>query len=236
MNEKIQFISTVEGLEEIEECRPKPAKYYMPSWFKDIPAFYEEGATARHCPAFPDFFSNGYILPMWVDCILSYDKDNDTWSWKTASDQFTFDAHNNKQFLDYTKIQFSGVDGQFVFKAVSPWRIVTPPGWSVLQLPLFYHFNKEWSVLPGTIDTDIHSFTNQQILYHGDGKKEIKINRGDPLVLYLPYKRDSILDLDVRYQTEDDRKNFVKNNLEFSSKFIPNGIYREKQRKRDKGN
>lgn len=235
MNQKIQFISTVEGLEEIEECQPKPAKYFFPSWFKDIPSHVDGNATVRHCPSFPDFFSNGYILPMWTDCILRYDKEIDSWSWKTASDKFSFDIHNNQQFLNHTKVQFSGVDGQIVFKAISPWRVITPPGWSVLQLPLFYHFNKEWSVLPGIIDTDIHSFINQQILYHGNNKKEILIKRGQPLVLYLPYYRESSLDLDIRYQTEEDKRDFAKFDLNLASKFTPNGTYRDMQRKRDKG-
>ena len=235
MGEKIEFISIVEGLEDIEECRPKPAKHFVPSWFKDMPGMVDSGATVKHCPSFPDFFSNGYILPMWADIILRYDETTDSWSWNCVSDKFTVDMHNKKQFLEHADVSFNGIKGQFVFKTISPWMIKTPPGWSVLQLPLFYHFNQEWSVLPGIIDTDIHPFINQQVLYHGNNKKEVMIKRGDPFVLYLPFKRDDKLEEEIRYQTEEDRKYLAKTGLYISTKYNPNGLYRGLQRKRDKG-
>ena len=62
MGKKIEFISTVEGLEEIEECRPKPAKHFVPEWFKNIPSFSENIPTVRHCPSFPDFFSKSALF------------------------------------------------------------------------------------------------------------------------------------------------------------------------------
>ena len=234
MGKKIEFISTVEGLEEIEECRPKPAKHFVPEWFKNIPSFSENIPTVRHCPSFPDFFSNGYILPMWTDCKLTYDKDADGWHWNTSSSQFEFSTHNSTQFLNHTQARFNGVDGQFVFKALCPWKINTPPGWSVLQLPLFYHFNQEWSVLPGVIDTDIHSEINQQILYHGNDNKDVRINRGDPLVLYIPYKRKDHLDLEIRFANEKDRKIIAKQSLNILTKYTGSGVYRKIQRQRDK--
>ena len=225
-SDKIQFISTVEGLESIEECLPRPAKHFIPKWFKDIPS--KEIGTVKDCPSFPDYFSQGYILPMWCDSILSY-KD-ETFNWETATNRFSWAYHGNNQFIDYKKPTFNGIDGQFVFKANCPWRIITPPGWSVLQLPLFYHFNQDWSVLPGVIDTDIHSEINQQILYHGDGK-EVTIRCGDPFVLYVPFKRSNKLKHEIRYQTLEEYKKFDKDVLLLNQKFKPNGVYRKMQRK-----
>jgi hypothetical protein len=230
-SDKIQFISTIDGLESIEECLPKPAKHFVPKWFKNIPKDIPQ--SVKICPSFPDYFSQGYIIPMWADVKLRYSKDLDTWSWNTPTPLSSWDTHGNQQFLDHTKASFSGAEGQFVFKANCPWRIITPPGWSVLQLPLFYHFNQEWSVLPGVIDTDIHTDINQQVLYHGNGK-EIQINAGDPFVLYIPFKRSNKLKSVVRYQTEQDIKLFNKQDLMFKSLFSPDGWYRKMQRKRDK--
>jgi len=229
--DKIQFISTVEGLESIEECRPKPAKYFIPKWFKDIPS--ENSMTVKACPSFPDYFSQGYILPMWSDVKLY--SDGDQWKWESTLPVFDWDIHSKDQYLKYTNATFNGSDAQFTFKANCPWRIITPPGWSVLQLPLFYHFNKEWSVMPGIIDTDVYSSINQQVLYHGDGN-EIMINRGDPFVLYIPFKRSNKLKHSIRYQTEKDKENFDIEDTNLSSRFVPKGTYREIQRKRDKNN
>jgi hypothetical protein len=228
-SDKIQFISTYEGLESIDECLPRPAKHFIPKWFKDIPS--ENPMSVKVCPSFPDYFSQGYIIPMWSDVKM---KVTDKFSTvEPSAGRFSFETHPNQQMLDYTKAKFNGIDGQFVFKAICPWRIITPPGWSVLQLPLFYHFNQEWSVLPGVIDTDIHTEINQQILYHGNGK-DVIIKCGDPLVLYIPFKRSDKLKHEIRYQTAEDSKRFNKDKLFLKKSFSPNGTYRKMQRKRDK--
>ena len=230
-SDKIQFISTVEGLESIEECRPKPAKYFIPKWFKDIPN--TEGMSVKVCPSFPDYFSQGYIMPMWCDSRIQ-SKDG-FWNWETSDSRFEWASHGNHQLLDHTDVNFNGVAGNFVFKPNSPWRIITPPGWSVLQLPLFYHFNKEWSILPGIIDTDIYHETNQQVLYHGNGES-VLIKRGDPFVLYIPFKRSDKLKSEIRYKNEKDETILNKSLTAISTKFHPNGLYRSLQRSRDKQN
>ena len=231
-SDKIQFISTVEGLESIEECLPRPAKHFIPQWFKDIPSRVEDAATVKACPSFPDYFSQGYILPMWTDTRLT--KKDEEWAWSTSTDKYSFGVHGDDQFVHYKRPNLNGVDAQFIFKAISPWKIITPLGWSVLQLPLFYHFNQEWSVLPGVIDTDIHHEINQQVLYHGNGK-EVSINCGDPFVLYIPFKRSNKLKYEIRYENKKDKKIFNLQSLNLTKSFVPNGTYRKMQRKRDKG-
>ena len=231
-SEKIEFISMVEGLESVEDCLPKPAKNFIPKWFKDIPNYSNNMTTVKNCPSFPDYFSQGYILPMWSDVDLRSDP-IDGWSWQVPTNYASWSIHGTDQLLSHTDVTFNGVSTQFVFKANCPWRIITPPGWSVLQLPLFYHFNREWSVLPGIIDTDIHSTINQQVLYHGDGNT-ISIKRGDPFVLYIPFKRSNKLKQEIRYQNESDKKIFAKEDYNLGSRNIPNKTYRELQRKRDK--
>ena len=230
-SDKIEFISSVEGLESIEECLPKLAKNFIPQWFKNIPSQTQESITVKHCPSFPDYFSQGYIVPMWCDSKL--ESNGNSWNWKASSEKISWDIHGNNQFLNHADAKFNGIDGQFVFKANCPWRVITPPGWSVLQLPLFYHFNQEWSILPGVIDTDIHHEINQQVLYHGNGK-EIIINRGEPFVLYIPFKRSNKLKHDIRYQTRKDQKMIKDKYYNRTSQFLPTSYYRSLQRKRDK--
>lgn len=242
----IEFISTVPGLEDIEECRPRPAKHFMPKWFKDVPATLTpeqkavKGAisgpgvsTVKICPSFPDYFSLGYILPMWCDVKLFHNPENGEWNWQTSSDTFAWDIHGNPQFLDWVSPEMYGSKASFVFKSGCPWRIKTPPGWSVLQLPLYYHFNEKWSVLPGVIDTDIHHEINQQTLYYGDGM-EVTIERGEPFVLYIPFERKSKLNLEIRTANEEDTRLFKAKDLEIASKFPPSGLYRKWQRLRDR--
>lgn len=236
MKNKIEFISTVRGLDDLEECRPKPAKHFIPQWFKDTPIVVDKNpfspmGSVKACPSFPDFFSQGYIIPMWSESVLHYNKQEGSWVWK--SNLTNWEVHPNSQFIDHVDPYFNGEQGHFVFKADCPWRVITPPGWSVLQLPLFYHFNKNFSVLPGVIDTDIHNEINQQVLYHSK-EETIVIKRGDPFVLYIPFKRKDKLDMSIRYQTEEDKILFEKHAYNYQTKFGIKGIYRQLQRQRDK--
>lgn len=243
---KIEFVCTLPGLEDLEEARPRPAKHFMPKWFKDVPntlpmemkvnpgSISGPGvSTVKICPSFPDYFSMGYVLPMWCDTKLFFNPETEEWNWQTSSEEFSWDVHGKNQFVRWANPNLQGKDAPFVFKASCPWRIITPKGWSVLQLPLFYHFNKDYSVLPGIIDTDIHHEINQQVMYHGDGNG-VQIQQGDPFVLYIPFERGSKLDLEIRAANEKDAKLFRRKDVELSSKFPPNGLYRSWQRKRDK--
>jgi hypothetical protein len=64
--------------------------------------------------------------------------------------------------------------------------------------------------------------------------KEIRINMGDPFVLYIPFKRSNNLKHEVKYQTIKESKKFNKISLIINQSFAPNGTYRKMQRKRDK--
>jgi hypothetical protein len=231
--DNIEFVTLIDGLDQIDECLPKPAKHFIPDWFKNIP--HTVDSTVRSCPSFPDFFSQGYILPMWTDTRISYDSETTNYSWETSMKDTALEVHNNLQFVDHATPYMNGSEGKFIFKAVCPWKIITPPGWSVLQLPLFYHFNEQWSVLPGVLDTDIYHSIHQQILYHGNGET-VEIECGDPLVLYVPFKRSDKVNLQTRSATEEDKKRFELVDLRISSKFTDSGAYRKMQRDRDKSN
>jgi hypothetical protein len=144
---------------------------------------------------------------------------------------FKWTSHPNIQFLNYVNAGIEGRPARFVFKAHNPWRIITPPGYSVLQLPLFYHFNPDITVLPGIIHTDIHHEANLQILYHSDSP-ELFLKRGFPMVQYIPFKRNEKFELSVRDASLVDRSLFSKQINGLLSVF--DGEYRYRQRKQDK--
>ena len=228
----IQFVSTVEGLDLLEDVAPKPAKSYVPDWFKNMP---NHQGSVKQCPALPDFFSQGFVIPMWMDSDLVFD--SETSQWGTGSSPLFQDwtAHGNQQLLDYANAKSATKqNAKFVFKAICPWKIITPPGYSVMQLPLYYDFNSDFSVLPGIIDTDIHHEINQQVLFVSNEKK-ITIKRGDPLAVYIHFKRTKY-EMQTRAADEKDIKKFKSGDLFLSSVFVGNGAYRKMQRQRDKGN
>lgn len=237
MKNKIEFFCNIEGLETIKECMPKPTKNYVPDWFKQIPSSMKN--TVRSCPSFPDFFSQGYVIPMWQDAVIKYSKEKNQYAFQASpvdgkNPETIFSTHGNEQFIDYVTPYTQGVEGSFVFKFHSPWRIITPPGWSIMALPLFYHFNKDFTVLPGVIDTDMCHEINMQILYHGD-EKDIFIPRGTPLAMYIPFKRKEKFELEVRFQNESDKRKMKIMETRATTKFPFSGFYRDWQRERDNG-
>lgn len=235
----IEFFSTVDGLNSIEEVRPQPSRNFIPYWWKELPKGGpgNPAQTARVCPSFPDFFSSGFVVPMWADTTLFHDVNAGLWSWKMGKpmpeNPFSADSHPSAQFTDYVTPLTQGNPGSFVFKFHSPWKLKTPKGYSVLQLPMFYHFNNEFSVLPGVIHTDMHHVINQQVLYHGNGQ-EIFIKRGTPLVQYFPFKRADY-GITTRDATEQDTSVLAEQDLNLISKFLGSGAY-SSYVKRKKGN
>ena len=70
----------------------------------------------------------------------------------------------------------------------TPAKEFTPPGISMLQLPMMWHFNPNFTVAPGVIWTDIHHEINQQMMFHKKGV--FNLQRGTPLAQYIPIRRE----------------------------------------------
>jgi hypothetical protein len=234
----ISFVTNNGGLLSNKENMPIDASKLPPSWWKSIPAKpkFDNGETAltvKMCPSFTDYFGQGFIVPAWMDSKLSYDVEKDYWhaEARDASDR-SWGIHGNSQFLDYVDFEYNKLKPTMIFKLETPWKIITKPGWSVLQVPLFYHFDNDLIALPGIIDTDIEHDLNIQFLYFGD-KKQIDIRRGQPLVQYIPFKREE-MSYDVRESNDSDKKKFKAVHHWIFDKFPGTGAYRSMQRQRDK--
>jgi len=106
-----------------------------------------------------------------------------------------------------------------LLKLETPWRIVTPPGWSILYTDPTYYFNDCIQVMPGVLNTDYWHESNMFFFIKRKGI-QFSMNFGDPLICHIPIKR-SMLPLEVRKSTEEerqrDRKMFYFNNAHWSS-------------------
>jgi hypothetical protein len=210
---KVEFTTHIPGLVEDPEIHPQPAKNFYPSWWSKTPhsivsqdteykLLLQKKSTIKACPSFPQYFSQGYVIPAWCDMKFIYSKEQDRYEWDAGRtpNPFSMSIHYNPQFLDHTDFVFQGETCNFIFKADSPWRVVTPKGYSVLQLPLFYHFNQSWTTLPGIIDTDVFHEVNIQIAYFKNNE-EVVIKKGTPLAHYIVFKRSDYL-MNVKYDAE----------------------------------
>lgn len=241
MKSKIELITDIPGLNDIEDAVPKPASKFLPDWWRDTPALKTETTLTSHvngnfkiCPSFPDYFSRGFIVPMWVDSILYADKDEnneDIWAWKTSNEQFSWQAHANYQYLKDVPHKYFGKESYFVFKAKLPWYVFTSPGISVYQLPTFFHFHEDFSVVPGVRDADIYHELNIQLLIHSK-KKEIFIPRGTPLAHYIPFDRNLAIDLEIKYAEGNDINRIEAHRMNVRTKFSPLVAYKQDKKKR----
>ena len=184
---KIRWWTTIEGVEKVTPVLP--AKEFIPDWWKRVQRkinSLDDKGTVRNCPSFPEYINQGFVVPLWCDLYLEIEQEG-TWKWRTPDKNFSFSTHSNTQFRDWLP-QHMQDNTSMVVKPSCPWRVKTPPGWSVWQLPMYYHYNPMFETLPGIIWSDIHHEINQQMLFKRYG--EFFIPRGTPLAMYVPFERN----------------------------------------------
>ena len=190
---EVEFWSVVDELNhpDLDFLRPQKASKFLPNWWKGVVANLQPDndkhkGTIKKCPVFPEFLTQGYIIPLWCDVKLYQDENGI--EWKTPTEKFSMGYHQHDQYLEWLP-KHEQEKWACVWKFICPWRMRTPKGYSVYQLQPFYHFH-DWQILPGSIRTDYHHELHQQTLVPKTyDKKWLEIKRGTPLVWYIPYKR-----------------------------------------------
>lgn len=238
----ITFVPSLSGLTNIKECIPTPSSKFIPEWWKTTKYKPLEMSTTNHyqgniknCPSFAEWFSLGYVVPMWTDSFISYDQETKIWNVRTRDNRLSWGAQPQEtNFLNDMPYSYMGVDSVFAFKAISPWKIITKPGYSILVFPLFFHFNSEYSVVPGVVDTDIHHVVNPDIIYHTINK-EIFIERGTPLFQVVPFKRETETHqvLEIVDLPKSMFKRLAANDAQISTKFSGLRAYQSARKQRD---
>lgn len=201
-DQKITFWSRFDGIASIPDIKPYKLNVNMPDWWKTM-GYVQK--SVKGCPGILDLTSSVYVLPMWTDIeIYIHDRESRLYSWATLLNEFEFQEHQDRQLLDHVDQDvYKRYIG--VLKAVCPWFLKTPPGYSVIQIPAFYSFNNDFDVPTGIIDTDIYHEINAQLMIKSK-KDSFVIERGQPLAYFLPFKRNK-LSLEVREGTAKDRVN-----------------------------
>ncbi len=237
---KIIFWSIWDGLEGI--VPPQPAKKYIPEWWKNTPTLMpnlEQGApltretgTVKICPSVQNWFSQGYVIPMWCDFHIEIKENGNARvtspnSMMTGKDIPLFmNSHTYSSWLpEHQKKQAVAI-----FKPPCPWRMKTPVGYSSYQFPMYYHFNPDFEVPPGPVWSDEYHTIDPQIVLKHYG--EIKIKRGTPLCVIIPYKREpnDTFHYEIKEQDEECKRLDRKTDLIVQTKFI--GGYKEMQKEK----
>ena len=225
---KVTFFTDNEFLINSPDLWPQPASKFFPEWFKkvhkgdvSVEMFDEWTQTRniRNCPVLAEYLTQGYIIPMWCDTRIMV-KGDGSWQVITPSDEFEWDSHGEHQFINFIPETDQKKKGMATLKAICPWNVKLEDGYSLYQNQMYYHYNDDWEILPGSIKCDLWPDINQQVVIKKIDK-EIFIPRGAPFVWYVPYKREKY-DLEVKF-TGDEEKNHINRARAFIATNFQNG-------------
>jgi len=209
---KIEF-SIHPDLVEVKEIQPKPAKKFIPEWYKKIPTHSFPKLNIKGCMPFLDCMTAGYTLPLPQDINLNFNFYNEEQkaygiryhygAAKSYSKEELFQYNlNSHESNEHNIDQLGGKksfpvkkNGNFSFlKMLNPWIIKTPPGYSCLFIPPVLNENDYFSIIPAIVDTDKFShFVNFPIIINADKypKFDMMFKQGTPYVQVIPFKRES---------------------------------------------
>ena len=213
---KIKWWSQIPHMEKV--MPPQPAREYIPRWYKDIKTtrVSETIPNIKACPSFPLWFQNGYVVPTWTDIVLRYNETTGAHHWATPHEGYKMSFHPNSQLVPYLPDHIKN-DIAFILKTECPWRIMTPEGYSIMQLNMYYEYSPLFEALPGIIPSDIWHQINQQLIIKKStfrelgkeclekpflGWKYITIPKKSPLAVYVPFKREDY-DYEIVPYTKD---------------------------------
>ena len=177
-------ITFVPGTKEIEDIVmfPKPAKNFIPDWYKDIKAG-KDLFNVKKCIPFLDSMSSGYIQTTWCDIIVTEEEDGPKVGFDSEVPIFgrrpTSDMPVDESFYDI----------EFVWHR--PWSTILPDGFSALVVHPLNRIDLPFMTLSGIIDFDksIHAKIGNIPFYIKKGFTGI-IPAGTPMFQILPIKRE----------------------------------------------
>ena len=111
-NPEIEFFTKIDTLPEVVPIAPGGKT--MPAWWKQPPATIPNTdprlntGTAKVCPAFREFYSSAYIVPLWCDLVFDYNH-GEPRARTSAPDLISVGFHSPPQFLNYAPTN-SGVE------------------------------------------------------------------------------------------------------------------------------
>lgn len=184
-----------------KSTHPKLIKDTKPKWYKDMPLRLlkktpvgnQQIKTVKGCPSFVDTFKNGLIIYAPTDIKLFVNGDFAKFELPYKSNYYFVDTHTNDQFINY----LPDTNYKRIFKIVLPLAIFTEKGYSCYQYNYPFDNKKGFETIFGQFETDKIHEVNIQVAFTSD-EDEIIIEKGTPLCIYMPYKRNEI-DLDMFY-------------------------------------
>jgi|TARA_B110000483_G_scaffold166285_1_gene196762 hypothetical protein len=203
---------------------PKPAKNYVPQWFKDTVRQLPEGRSIKACMPVTDIFTAGYILPAPVDIFMYYDSDNGL-RFNSPEAEFFVSRHNPTQY------SLAPYSDDVILKFDFPWILHTPPGYSMMYQPPAHSDNSKIEALSAVVETDQYYNTVSCPVRIKDWKQGevLELPKGYPLVQAIPFQREE-------WEMKTDYSNFGKR-IKTTASFVDDkSAYKNNYREKKKWN
>lgn len=198
---------------EILVPKPKPARHYVPNWFKNLPAFENDkfepnplggnNGTAKLCVPLTDTFHMGYIQETWCDLYIKIDKDGSLLYRQPSIPNMV--SHRPSTGINY---------GQFYYSQEALWQLQwipqLPEGFSILYTHPLNRFDLPFETISGIVDSDKFKFeadANHPFII----KKGFEgiIPKGTPMVQMIPFKRDEWQSVYLKHNKKDQLKAYL---------------------------
>ncbi len=193
--------NAVSKLTELSVKAPKPAKEYLPEWYKSIPSFHggkpsvdqygSADRTIKMCMPFADSLNMGYIQETWQEINISLDEVSQGqksfgYQYPTKPDIMGV----RKQGKNHFPIPESFYQFELTWHPV--WLPVLPKGYSALITHPVNRLDLPFYTLSGVIDSDTYNYSqegsNLPFILKNNFTGVIPI--GTPMYQIIPFKRE----------------------------------------------
>lgn len=211
-------------------CPIKPAKSFMPDWWKKLPTkteFCPDGLrpmlNMRFCTGMTDLFTKGFMIPLWSDIRVKIDgknDDNPQHSWQYADLESEGVVHDQSQRGEYMP------DSDYChIKLESPWLAECSEDIDFLLLQNTWCMDQpeKYFSPAGVLNFKHQSATNINLLFaREDEGRVIQLNCNDPLVQLIPLS-DRPVKIKMHFITKDEaeaRKKAMTHKRSFTASYL----------------
>lgn len=211
---------------------PKPARHYLPEWYKKLPQWVtgkpeimEENNVSskgpKTCMPFLDSFTTGYVIELNQDVQVRANHEGYahvlSWQYQDIPPL----AGRDQRGMESIPVLDGFSDAQYVWK--THFAMKTPPGYSLLITHPFNRYELPFYTLSGVVDAEGGVPTGSLPFYMKLGFDGV-IPKGTPIAQVIPYKREdweiirddekmSRLDAKLNYQVNSVISGFYKKSL-----------------------
>ena len=207
--------------------KPKPAKSYIPDWYKESNAFiggklnFSKGYNPdiKLCMPYFDTLTSGYIIELYQDIYVTTNS-------------------NGTQHIDVPEVGPLGIPAdkqksdigldvprpfhysQNMWTWNMPWSVTTPKGYSTMFVHPINRHDLPFISTSGIVDTDMFALSGNLPFFIKEDFEGI-IPKGTPIIQVIPFKRDSWISKSEEYDDIETSK------LKFLMRSAMYGVYKK---------